>query len=371
MQAQKYNILLLIDSLLAGGAEKVLLTLSREFFKRGHTVTLLNLSSKVALEIPEEINVINCNFAHVKPRKAAKYVKDFLKLYHSLENSYGAFDFVLGNLPLAESFIHVSKIKGCFLIHCILSHHIVSNKKSRFRIFKKKLCYKNRFKGRQLIFCSNYAREDAGEFFSLPKENCTTIYNPIDIGLIKKKALETKPKDLPSNPYIIHVGSFTKVKRHDKLIHAYKHSGISAELVLIGVGPEESAIRKLVATLGLENKVHFLGLKNNPFVYMRHAQLFISSSDSEALPTVIIEALICETFVVATKTLGAIEILKDYMSDSLCEIGNTIQLGALIRKFYFNEMKIDYSKIYNRFSADKIALEYETFIDSMKDLERN
>lgn len=65
---------------MAGGAEKVLLTLSREFFKRGHTVTLLNLSSKVALEIPEEINVINCNFAHVKPRKAAKYVKDFLKL---------------------------------------------------------------------------------------------------------------------------------------------------------------------------------------------------------------------------------------------------------------------------------------------------
>ncbi|MFL2848458.1 MAG: hypothetical protein ACJZ9B_05770 [Coraliomargaritaceae bacterium] len=73
----------------------------------------------------------------------------------------------------------------------------------------------------------------------------------------------------------------------------------------------------------------------------------------------------------ATKTLGAIETLKDYMSDSLCEIENTIQFGALIRKFYFNEMKIDYSKIYNRFSADKIALEYETFIDSMKYLERN
>ena len=371
MQKRYYNILLLIDSLLAGGAEKVQLTLSRKLSERGHNVTLLNLSSKVALEIPEEINVINCNFAHVKPRKVAKYIKDFSKLYHSLEKSYGVFDFVLGNLPLAESFIHVSKIKGCFLIHCILSHHIVSNKKSLYRIFKKKLSYKHRFKGRQLIFCSNYAREDAEKFLSLPKENCTTIYNPIDIGFVKKQAFETKPKDLPSNPYIIHVGSFTKVKRHDELIYAYKHSGISAELVLIGTGPEELAIRKLVTTLGLENKVHFLGFKNNPYVYMRHAQLFISSSDSEALPTVIIEALICETFVVATKTFGAVEILKGYMDDSLCEIGNPIQLGMLIRKFYFNEIKIDFSKIYNRFNADKIALEYETFINSMIDLERN
>ncbi|MAH40410.1 MAG: hypothetical protein CML08_03290 [Puniceicoccaceae bacterium] len=77
MQKRYYNILLLIDSLLAGGAEKVQLTLSRKLSERGHNVTLLNLSSKVALEIPEEIKFINCNYRRTNFRNFCIGYKNF------------------------------------------------------------------------------------------------------------------------------------------------------------------------------------------------------------------------------------------------------------------------------------------------------
>jgi glycosyltransferase involved in cell wall biosynthesis len=360
---KKYNILILIDSLLAGGAEKVSLNLSMAFLKRGHSVTLINLSGKAALPIPEELVVFNFDFTSA--RKARKYANEFSNFYQNLERSQGAFDFVLGNLSLSEAVLHHSNVSGSFLIHCILSKHLKNEKKGKLRIWKRKLAYRQRFKGRQLIFCSNYCKIDAKELFHLSDKQCNTIHNPIDVGQIQKLSLQMKPEDLPNKPYIINVGSFTKVKRHDRLIHAYKQSGIPGDLVLIGVGPEESSIRELVFELGLEKRVHFLGHKDNPYVYMRHAELFISSSDSEALPTVIIEALICETFVVATATLGAKEILEDFIGDALCEIENTTHLSGLIHQFYLNKPEINHSKIYSRFSSGKIVLEYEKIISSM------
>jgi len=67
--------------------------------------------------------------------------------------------------------------------------------------------------------------------------------------------------------------------------------------------------------------VILLGAMSNPFPLMKYAKLILSSSLSEALPTVFLESFALGKTVVATPTMGAIDLLRDgklgYISDSL------------------------------------------------------
>ena len=60
---------------------------------------------------------------------------------------------------------------------------------------------------------------------------------------------------------ITHVSNFRKVKRVDDVVRIF--NGIqkqhAAKLVLVGEGPQMDAIKTLITSLGLDQKVHFLG----------------------------------------------------------------------------------------------------------------
>ncbi len=81
-------------------------------------------------------------------------------------------------------------------------------------------------------------------------------------------------------------------------------------LLILGEGDDRAALEALVRDLDLTDCVGLPGFVDNPFAYMRHAQLFVLSSDWEGLPTVLIEALACGCPVVSTDCpSGPLEIL--------------------------------------------------------------
>lgn len=57
--------------------------------------------------------------------------------------------------------------------------------------------------------------------------------------------------------------------------------------------------------------VFCVGFKNNPYVYMKHADCFVLSSRNEGLPNVMIEALYLGTPVAAYKCIPVIERIVD------------------------------------------------------------
>lgn len=103
-------------------------------------------------------------------------------------------------------------------------------------------------------------------------------------------------------PVLLSVGSLISLKCHDILIKAFAivSKYRKAKLLILGDGPEKNALIKLARDLNVYNNIQFLGYVSNPYNYMAATDAFILSSKSEALPTVLIEALACGSSIVST-----------------------------------------------------------------------
>lgn len=89
------------------------------------------------------------------------------------------------------------------------------------------------------------------------------------------------------------LGSAYPNKRQDFLIKVFaevRKTIPDVELVLAGSGPHELNCRMLAAQMGLSDAVHFLGRSDNVPDILRDTAVFALCSESEAMPTVLMEA---------------------------------------------------------------------------------
>jgi glycosyltransferase involved in cell wall biosynthesis len=82
-------------------------------------------------------------------------------------------------------------------------------------------------------------------------------------------------------------------------------------LLIAGTGPEELRLRELVATLGLDARVRFLGAVTHDELceYYNAADALVHASSREGMPNVVLESLACGTPVVAAPFEGVRELL--------------------------------------------------------------
>ncbi len=113
---------------------------------------------------------------------------------------------------------------------------------------------------------------------------------------------------------VLAVGRLSPEKGMDVLLDAFSHlvqlQG-SVHLLLVGDGPERSALEKQVLLLKLEGIVHFVGYTATPGDYVKVANVLVLPSRSEGIPNVILEAMAMQLPVVATKVGGVPEIIDD------------------------------------------------------------
>src|SRR3989344_1138092 len=193
--------------------------------------------------------------------------------------------------------------------------------------------------------------------FSLSK-NIQVIPNGIDI----KKFENIKVKKAPY-PKILWVGRFDKVKRVEDLIKAIENvieKIPNAKLTLVGYGYEEEKLKKLTKKLKLEGHVIFAGKKIDDDLIREYksSHLFILPSASEGQPITLLEAMACGLPIIATKTGGIPEIIKDNVNGLLVppngdnDLANAI-IWCLTNKNDFG--KKGHSKVAKMDSWDEIA----------------
>lgn len=224
------------------------------------------------------------------------------------------FDLFIVNAEYMKKFLP-KNLNYYISVHNTWSNSVFKRKglKRYFR-FKK---IEKRYKNEKLIGISKSVLEDITEVLKIPVKSKKVIYAPHDIKKVRKLANEIEIKD----NYIVAVGSLIKRKNYPLLIKAYAKLKTPLKLFIIGVGNEEKKLKELVKSLKLEKKIKFLGYKENPYPYIKNAQLLVSSSLSEGLPRVIVESLILNTPVVTTlSSKGIYEVMTDELKNYISRI---------------------------------------------------
>lgn len=184
---------------------------------------------------------------------------------------------------------------------------------------------------------------------------CSKIYNPINLNYIQQQlnrssqALENM-SELSNHTIfkIVMVGRLIASKRHKDMIEALTQFNHPAHLIIIGDGPLMHELKAMVVELKLDNKVQFLGHLDNPFAYMSQADVFVSCSESEGFPNVLVEAMACGVPVIAADCIaGPREILaqqSDYstvLNEAVYDVngmrypvGDVSQLLVLLNRCY-------------------------------------
>ncbi|WDI32003.1 glycosyltransferase [Hyphococcus flavus] len=116
------------------------------------------------------------------------------------------------------------------------------------------------------------------------------------------------------------VGHLIERKGHDRVIKALAEIH-GATLLIAGEGAERKALEKLAISLGVRDRVHFLGRVPHDELaeIYRAADILVLASSREGWPNVLLEAMACGTPCIANDVWGASEVIR------------TKQVGRLIR----------------------------------------
>ena len=196
---------------------------------------------------------------------------------------------------------------------------------------------------RYVIAVSRGAAEDFLRRTGFPAERLLVIPNGIDPSPYQ---LDLPPKEarrmfsLPEGFLFGMVARFRKAKDHPGLIRAFARALPDmprAFLVLAGDGPKESSIRQMVAELGLEKHVRFLGRvppEKVPFL-LRALDVFVHPTFREGMPAAVLEAMAAGLPVIATDAEGITDLFETSRQfGQMLPCGDTEALAHALRRFY-------------------------------------
>ena len=101
----------------------------------------------------------------------------------------------------------------------------------------------------------------------------------------------------------------------------------NAHFLIVGDGPEAAGLKAFAAEQELNGHVHFLGTRSDIPRVLSALNVFLLTSDNEANPVSILEALATQVPVVATDVGSVSATVKNGMTGFLAEPGNARQLA--------------------------------------------
>lgn len=171
----------------------------------------------------------------------------------------------------------------------------------------------------------------------LPDKRTCVLHNGLVLGKYGEQTVSAprRPVD-PKNVTLLNVGRLSPEKGQDLLLRAMaplaqRHPGLN--LKFAGTGPEEERLRSLAQSLGIGDRVHFLGyILDMPSLYAG-VDLLVQSSLTEGLPNVIVEAAYLRVPTLATRVGGTDEVVEHGKSGWLIEAADVNAIRAGLESF--------------------------------------
>lgn len=306
------KVLFLIGSLQGGGAEKVLIDTVNCLDPEKYEITIQTLfddgvhkerlSDKVRYK-----TIVKTKFALIK-----KVIGKLLFFYLPSNAVYNFFikdsyDYEIAFLEgLPTKLISRSTERNSKKIAWV--HTDLKDNPDSYRAFGSPQKEQAAYECFDKVLCVSKAVEAAFvDKYAPKKPKVGTLYNILDDEAIIAASKENVILPTELKPCLISVGRLTQQKGYDRLLRIHKRlmeEGLTHSLLIIGEGELRAEFEKYIEENDLSRSVFLLGFQKNPYKYISKADAFVCSSYAEGFSTVITEAVLCGTPVIATDVAG-------------------------------------------------------------------
>ncbi len=299
------KILYVITGLGMGGAEKVVCDLADQMVEKGHEVKIAYLTGdKLVTPKSPNIEIIYLALNGVNSLIPASFrYRKLLKKFRP--------DIVHSHMVHANIFSRLNRLNNSIPKLICTAHN--SNEGGKIRMLAYKYTTPLSDINTNVSGEASQALIDKGAF---AKDNLITVYNGIDLNKFNIDKTKNDFVSLDQNLInCISVGRFNEQKDYPNLLNAIalldKKLEVSIKFQIAGDGVLRSELECLINKLNLNDCVELLGNREDIPKLLSNSKFFILSSKHEGLPTVVIEAMACGCFVIATDCGGTAEIMGD------------------------------------------------------------
>lgn len=171
----------------------------------------------------------------------------------------------------------------------------------------------------------------------------------------------------PGEKVLMHISNFRPVKRVGDVvdIFALVNAKIPSRLLLVGEGPELSKVQWQVESLGLSDRVTFLGKQDDVAQVISVADLLLLPSEKESFGLVALEAMACGVPTIGSMAGGIPELVAHGTTGFLAPVGDTERMAEYAVRLLedgrlyarFREACLERAR--TTFCNDRITAEYE------------
>lgn len=355
------NIALMLESDGPGGAEKVLVYLAEGLRERGHAVFPVGPADGcgwLAAQFRErgfspETFAVTRRFDPSCVRGLGQLFKQrSIDVVHSHEFGmavYGGVASAISRRP------HVITMHG--------GRYYDSNSRRRAA-----LRWALRF-SRAGVAVSRATRAHIEESLGLPSGSLHVVYNGMHFDPGDRSLVRAELGLADDALLIVAIGNLYEVKGHAYLIRALKRLGSvsvgSPHLAIAGRGEEEGALRSLTTELGIDDRVHFLGFRDDVKDILAAADVYAMPSLSEGHPLALLEAMFARKAIIASAVGGIPEVVSSGETAVLVPPGDSEALAAALPELLANSKlrtrlaEAAHRHAQSRFSVQAMAEEYE------------
>lgn len=316
MGDEMIKVLFVIPNLGHGGAEKVLVNLLKHIDRKKFSASIFCIYDE-GVNKTELPNDISYSSFFKRSFKGSGYL---LKLFspeflyrHMIKQQY---DMVVSYLEgQTARIVSGCKDSNCKLVSWIhVEQHSAKNAARMFRsVNEMHKCYSS---FDHIACVSKFVKHDFMTICpEIDKSKIDVLYNTVESDIIldlSKKKMDIRFDKSKIN--LCGIGTLKKSKGFDRLIRIHKRlkdDGYPIHTYLLGEGPEEKTIRKMIDEYRLNDSITLLGYQINPYKYIKNSDIFVCCSYAEGFSTAATEALIVGTAVCTVDVSGMKEMLGE------------------------------------------------------------
>ena len=344
-----------------GGGELALINLVMQL-KDTYQIHILCCDKINIFTLPHDVNVTYV--CEPSQKKIVRLFNKFIYFFKWLKISKTCDLQIINDAPIfsimAPFISFITRKKYLIWVHSCRGDRQINTSKLFRVIHKQCLLYAD-----EIVCVSNHAAQSMCDYMGI-ELHLPVVYNILQFNLPASNNLQL-PNDIIK---ICAVGRLSHEKNFPLLLDALASAmplvNHVVHLYICGQGIELERLTRKSKQLNLTKYVTFTGYVRNAISYISQCDILVSSSDSEALPTVICEALYYNKAVIATNT-GASDILQNGKFGIIVQRRNVSMLSdALIKLINNKDLREQYATnakhALDPFNNDKILNQWHDLI---------